>query len=189
MLAIGGGAVFLRLRGDRLTLTLAEMEQEMTLWKQSPSQWLNLWKFTGAFVVAAGIVTGGVFFPPAFVALVLPVLYALWQFLKVKTTMYELTSERLRTTSGVINQHVDDFELYRVKDSQLFRPWWMRLTGLAAVKLLTSDRSTPELVIPAVRQGMEMREMLRKQVEIIRDRKRVREVDFDDGFTDDSAIG
>ncbi|MES2996261.1 MAG: PH domain-containing protein [Verrucomicrobiota bacterium] len=159
---------------------LRVMEEETTLWKESPSQWLNLWKYLGALIVVAGIVTGGIFFPLAYVALVLPLAYMLWQYLKVRTTVYELTSERLRTTSGVINQHVDDFELYRVKDSQLFRPWWMRLTGLSAVKLLTSDRSMPELIIPAIPRGMEMREMLRKQVELIRDKKRVREVDFEE---------
>lgn len=157
------------------------MNEETTLWKQSPSQWLNLWKFTGALVIAA-VCVGAAPFTAGFslIGLVLPLIYIIWQYLKVRTTVYELTTERLRTTSGVINQHVDDFELYRVKDSQLFRPWWMRITGLSAVKLLTSDRSMPELTIPAVPGGMEMREMLRKQVELIRDRKRVREVDFDE---------
>jgi uncharacterized membrane protein YdbT with pleckstrin-like domain len=94
--------------------------------------------------------------------------------------VFELTSERLRITRGVINQNVDEIELYRVKDSLMIRTWWMRLTNLASIELQTSDRSMPVLVIPAIHGGMEMREILRKQVEAQRDKKRVREMDFDE---------
>ena len=94
--------------------------------------------------------------------------------------------ERIRITSGVINQSIDEIELYRVKDSRTIRPWWMRLTGLASIVLETSDRSTPVLVIPAIRDGMEIRELLRQQVELQRDRKRVREMDFDEHGGDSS---
>jgi len=156
------------------------MTEENVLWKDSPSQWLNLGPYTVSALLAAGIAAGGLFFPPAFVGLILPLLYGVWKYLTVRTRVYELTSERLKITSGVINQHVDEIELYRIKDSQLVRSWWMRLTGLASVSLETSDRTLPSLVIPAIRGGGDMRELLRQQVEIQRDRKRVREMDFDD---------
>jgi len=156
------------------------MSEEQSLWKGSPSQWLNLGPFTIALLLAAACLAGGLFFPPAFAALVLPVVFALWKFLVVKTQVFELTNERLRITRGVINQKIDEIELYRVKDSVMIRTWWMRLTNLASIQLETSDRSMPQLVIPAIHGGSEMRELLRKQVEIQRDRKRVREMDFDD---------
>jgi uncharacterized membrane protein YdbT with pleckstrin-like domain len=156
------------------------MTEENVLWKDSPSQWLNLGPFTACLILAAGISVGALFFPPAFAGLILPILYAVWKYLTVRTRVFELTSERLKITSGVINQHVDEIELYRIKDSQLVRTWWMRLTGLASVSLETSDRTMPSLVIPAIRGGGDMRELLRKQVEIQRDNKRVREMDFDD---------
>jgi uncharacterized membrane protein YdbT with pleckstrin-like domain len=159
------------------------MSEETTLWKGSPSQWLNLGPFTAAIVAGVGIAVGGMFFPPAFVALVLPLGFMLWKYLVVRTQVFELTSERLRITRGVINQQVDEIELYRVKDSLMVRPWWMRLTGLASIELETSDRSMPQLAIPAIHNGVEMREILRKQVELIRDRKRVRELDFDEAST------
>ena len=158
----------------------AAMSDETTLWKGSPSQWLNIGPFTVALLLAAGILVGGVFFPPAFAALILPAIYMLWKYLVVRTQVFELTSERLRITSGVINQHVDEIELYRIKDSLMIRTWWMRLTGLASIQLETSDRSMPSLEIPAIQGGTEMRELLRKQVELQRDRKRVREMDFDE---------
>jgi uncharacterized membrane protein YdbT with pleckstrin-like domain len=113
------------------------MTKEKSLWKGSPSQWLNLGPFTAALVLAVGIVVGGVFFPLASIGLLLPVGYVLWRFLTVRTEVFELTSERLRITRGIINQRIDEIELYRVKDSQMVRPWWMRLTGLASIMLET----------------------------------------------------
>ncbi|MCP5545632.1 MAG: PH domain-containing protein [Akkermansiaceae bacterium] len=160
------------------------MSAEETLWKGTSSQWLNIGPFTAAVLAAVGIVVGAVFFPPAFLALVLPLAYAVWKFLVVRTRVFEITGERIRITQGVINQHVDEIELYRVKDTQLFRTWWMRLTGLGSIFLDTSDRSTPKLTIPAISNSMEVRETLRKQVELQRDKKRVREMDFDDADAD-----
>ena len=156
------------------------MTEENSFWKGSSSQWLNLGPFTVALLVASGISIGGLFFPPAWVALVLPAAYLLWRYLVVRTQVFELTSERLRVTRGVINQKIDEIELYRVKDSQMIRPWWMRLTGLASIVLQTSDRTLPHLIIPAIHGGEKLRELLRTHVELERDRKRVRETDFDD---------
>ena len=109
------------------------MTEEKSLWKGSPSQWLNLGPFTAALVVAAAIVAGGLFFPLAFIALILPAVYLDWRFLVVRTQVFELTNERLVITRGVINQQIDEIELYRVKDSLMVRPWWMRMTGLASI--------------------------------------------------------
>lgn len=161
------------------------MTEENTLWKGSPTQWLNLGPFLIALLLAAAIVAGGCFFPPAFVALLVPLVYVVWKYLVVRAQVFELTSERLRFTRGVINQQVDEIELYRVKDSVLLRLWWMRLTGVASVVLETSDRTMPNLTIPAIRGGLEMRELLRKQVEAQRDKKRVREMDFDEAAAGD----
>jgi len=160
------------------------MNEETTFWQCSPSQWLNLGPFSAALLVITGTVIGGLLFPLAFFALVLPVGYMIWRYLVVRTQVFELTSERLRITSGIINQRIDEIELYRVKDSLIVRTWWMRLTGRASIVLETSDRSMPSLSIPAIRNGTELREQLRKQVELIRDRKRVREVDFEESGGD-----
>lgn len=158
----------------------AAVNEESSLWKSSPSQWLNIGPFSLMVVLTIGLAVAGLFFPPLFAACALPVFYMVWRYLVVRCQVFELTSERLRVTSGVINQHIDEIELYRVKDSVMTRTWWMRLTGLASLKLDTSDRTLPTLVIPAVRGGVELRELLRKQVELLRDKKRVREMDFDE---------
>jgi hypothetical protein len=54
------------------------------------------------------------------------------------------------------------------------------MTGLSSISLETSDRTLPNLVIPAIRNGVDVREALRRKVEAQRDKKRVREMDLDD---------
>lgn len=160
------------------------MNDETALWKGSSSQWLNLGPFSAGLIAVAAIVVAGIFVFPAFLLLPLPLAYMLWRYLVVRTRVYELTSQRIRVTSGVVNQTIDEIELYRVKDTQMLRTWWMRLTGLASVSVETSDRTLPTLVVPAVSGGVELREILRQQVELTRDRKRVRELDFDEAGGD-----
>ena len=157
-----------------------EETTETTFWKGSPSQWLNIGHFGAALLLAAGISIGGVFFPPALIALLLPLGWILWRYLVVRTQIFELTNERLRVSKGVINQEIDEVELYRVKDILVVRKWWMRMTGLGTIHLDTSDRSMPQIDIHAIKDSLELRESLRKKVEVMRDKKRVREMDFDE---------
>jgi membrane protein YdbS with pleckstrin-like domain len=161
------------------------MTDETILWKGSPSQWLNLGPFAAASAVSICVIALGAYYS-AFATTAVPVvlvavlLYVTWNYLIVRCQHFELTTQRLRITTGVINQQIDEIELYRVKDTLTIRSWWMRLTGLASISLQTSDRTIPHLLIPAMRNGVELREQLRKQVETQRDSKRVREMDFDE---------
>lgn len=159
-----------------------EASTEATFWKGSPSQWLNIGHFAAAILLAVGISIGSVLsaFPPAFIALIFPLAWIIWRFLVVRCQVFELTNERLRVSTGVINQHIDEVELYRVKDILVVRKWWMRVTGLGTIHMITSDRTLPELDIPAISDCFGLREALRKKVEAMRDKKRVREMDFDE---------
>lgn len=154
---------------------------EQILWKGSPSQLLNLGRHTLALLLIAGTIVGGVYHNAVFFALPIPLLWMTWNYLNVRCRVYELTEERLRLYEGVLNQQIDEVELYRVKDTTMDRPLWLRLFGLSTLHLDTSDRSHPVVEIKAIRKAVELRETLRKQVEYWRDRKRVREVDFEDG--------
>ncbi len=170
----------------RAFLQILVMSDETTFWKGSPSQWLNFGHYTLAIVLAAAIAAWALVFPPAWFALFIPVVYAVWRYLVVRCNTFELTTERLRITKGVINQNIDEVELYRVKDIIVDRIWWMRLTGLGRLHLETSDRSLPNVDIPAIKDPLNLREAFRRKVESERDRKRVREMDFDE--TGDSSF-
>jgi uncharacterized membrane protein YdbT with pleckstrin-like domain len=164
-----------------------EESNESVVWKGGPSQWTNFWTLALCVVLAAAIVAGSILavFPPLLIALVIPLGWAGWALLVLRCEVYELTEQRLRFSSGVFSRRIDEIELYRVKDSSVAQPFVLRLFGLGNVLVETSDRNQPQVCLAAVKDPVGVREHLRRQVERIRDSKRVREVDFDD--RDDSG--
>jgi uncharacterized membrane protein YdbT with pleckstrin-like domain len=109
---------------------------------------------------------------------VVGLLINLWAWLKVKATQYELTTERLIIKRGIFSKQIDELELYRVKDTQLEKHWPAHLFGLGDIRLLTSDMTTPELLMPGIDGAVELREDIRRCVEERREAKRVREIDY-----------
>jgi uncharacterized membrane protein YdbT with pleckstrin-like domain len=109
---------------------------------------------------------------------VVPIFMSIWRFLTTKFHEFEITSERIRLTTGVLSRHMEEIELYRVKDTAIAQPFFLRLFGLANVVLRTSDVSSPTLTIEAIPDAGPLRETIRGCVEKVRQSKRVREVDF-----------
>lgn len=144
------------------------MPIEEHAWSGSPSQVLN----TGTFVVC-GLLSLTVILAIAAIP------YAIWHWLVVKNTKYELTTQRLKTHTGVLSKNTEEMELYRVKDLKLEQPWYLRLFGLSNVALISSDTTTPATTIRAVPDAQGLREKIRALVEERRDQKRVRLTEFE----------
>ncbi len=154
--------------------------EEKIVWKGRSHQIVNFWPSAASALLLILILIGALTWR-GWVAwgMFAPLSYGAWLYLGTKLKVFELTSERIRIYEGILNQKINEVELYRVKDTRLEKPFWLRIFGLSNIIMQTSDRSLPEVSILAVRGGVEIREKLRKQVEILRDQKRVREVDFD----------
>ena len=112
--------------------------------------------------------------------LIIPIPWAIYRWLAVKTTTYRLTNERLITERGILNKTTDTLELYRVRDQQVTAPFWQRLFGLHTITLLTADTSTPSVVIDYIPASLGLPDKFRVQIEECRMRKRVRSVDIED---------
>ena len=158
-----------------------ETNQEDIIWSGHPSQLLNFWTHLATSLLVLGILGGaiGTGFYLLAGLVVFPVGWSVWKYLTIRCRVFQLTSERLRIFEGVLNQKIGEVELYRVKDTNILRPVWLCVFGLSIIKADTSDRTHPIVSLDAIRDGVNVRELLRKQVEILRDKKRVREVDFD----------
>ena len=92
---------------------------------------------------------------------------------------YRVTTQRIVYSTGVFNRATEELELYRVKDIRLEEPFLLRMFGLGNVVMLTSDRTSPEFRIHAVKGASGLLDSIRKHVEMRRDEKRVRELDVD----------
>ena len=149
-------------------------DPENIVWKGGPSQIVNLPAFLASALVAMVFIVVG----PQFSA---------WKWLVVRCHRFEISTERLRMMQGVLNRNVDELELYRVKDSRVLQPLWLRIFGLGHVVLETSDRSHPKATLNAIKGPRQVGEILRREVESLREKKRVREIDFDE--VGDSEFG
>ncbi|MEN8784609.1 MAG: PH domain-containing protein [Akkermansiaceae bacterium] len=160
--------------------------EENIVWKGRSHQIVNFWPLVASILLIMLILVAA-FSWSMWIALasIVPFVYGGWRWLGTKLMVFEVTSERMRVYEGILNQEINEVELYRVKDTCLEKPFWLRIFGLSNIVLQTSDRSLPEVNIRAVRDGAEIREKLRKQVETLRDKKRVREVDFEGNDGDD----
>lgn len=132
--------------------------EEKVIWTGGPSQVLNLPWFLSCLLI-----------------ITIPI--ALWKWLVVKTTTYELTTERLRFRHGVLNRSIEQLELYRVRDYHVHQPLWLRLFSRANIILNTADQTHPVFRLEAVAEAEQLMDQLRAHVEACRARKGVRDLE------------
>lgn len=80
-------------------------------------------------------------------------------------TRYQLSEDRLFLSQGFLNIKDDEVLLYRVRDIDTRRNLWQRLFGVGTVTVLSSDRTTPTLVLKNVKDPLFVKELIHKQVE------------------------
>src|SRR5437773_8850968 len=139
----------------------------------------HIWDRTQRSVFPKGTFFGVYLLCGLFCWLIVPIFFALARYLQTKCKIFELTTQRLKITSGVFTKVTDTLELYRVKDIETRQPFLSRLVGVENVQMNTSDTSSPFVFIEAVPSSVGLADKLRNQVEIIRQQKRVREIDIE----------
>lgn len=155
------------------------MSDEQTLFKGSSSAVINSGTFAlcGLILIASFVFAFIVPVPYRFVLIALGGAALVWMivnWLLVKVRVYEVTTERIRVTNGLVTRRTDELELYRVKDATLIEPLILRMVGAGDIQITTNDASTPSLRLEAIKGARALREELRKSIETCRDRKRVR---------------
>lgn len=146
------------------TSSKIDIMEEKQLWTGAPSQWVNLTFYI--WCIPLSIVFG------------LGLLMALWKYYQTKLNKLLVTDQRIIEERGIFSKVTDEIELYRVKDITYEQPFWLRIFGLSNIILTTADHSSPTFVIKAIKNGKHLKEQLRIAIDIRRDLKRVRELDF-----------
>lgn len=109
--------------------------------------------------------------------IMLPLLYAGLCAWRTACHRYTLTDQRLQERSGILSVTTETLELYRVKDISVQQPLLQRLFGRGCIRLVTSDRSSPRVVLNAIPDPRSVADLLRACVERCRVAKGVREID------------
>ena len=108
-------------------------------------------------------------------------------------TRYSLSEDRLFTSVGFLNIKDDEILLYRVRDIDTSRSLWQRIFGVGTVTVMSSDKTMPTLVLQNIKDPIFVKELLHKQVEEMKIKRRVRvgeimgnEIDDADGEFDEN---
>ena len=106
--------------------------------------------------------------------------------LPLSFTTYKLTEEKLLINTGLFSIKEEEIQLYRIMDVTLKCSLWQRIFGVGTIHCCSGDKTTPEFDIKDVKRPSEVKELLSKNIEIQRDKKRIagREFfgDFENSF-------
>lgn len=165
-----------------------DTDNEKIIWKGNPSQWVNFYFFFMVLLLLPGIGLAIEKYACKFnilpcdlnfitaALLATGLILSFVRFLKTYCHVYEISDQRIIEKTGIISRKTDELELYRVIDIRHEEPFNLRIFGRSNIVLNTSDFSNPQLLLKGIKNGRNMKETLRKAVDIRRDVKYVREI-------------
>jgi len=104
------------------------------------------------------------------------VLGLLW--IRVKSCSYRLTTQRLFVRRGWLARHVNELELYRVKDVVLDQGGLQRLLGYGTITVVANDDTTPEVRLVGIPSPASVKEMIRNRYRDARQQEGVQPTEF-----------
>ena len=193
----GGAFNFQQSRAAQTKTQTADPSQEQALWSGSPSQVLNLafyikcaaalfaiWFVAYSHTVSSLLKSEQIsvpdFVPPLlfFGSLFLCVIAGAWRCIQLLSTRYVVTTQRVKILRGFLSKDIQEIELFRVKDTAAQQTFFLRMFGIGNIRILSGDAKTPNLVLLAIPKPFELRERLRSEVMVLRQRFNVRELDI-----------
>ena len=109
----------------------------------------------------------------ALVPLALGVLVLLLLWIRVKSCSYRLTTQRLFVRRGWLAKHVNELELYRVKDVVVDQSGLQHLLGYGTITVFADDDTTPEVRLASISRPTAVKELIRTQYRAARRREGV----------------
>ena len=92
----------------------------------------------------------------------------------ISFTRYQLSDYRLFISVGFLNIKDDEILLYRVRDIDCNRTIGQRIFGVGTITVMSSDKTMPTLTLQNVKDPVFVKELIHKQVEEIKIKRRVR---------------
>lgn len=132
-------------------------DSEVLIWSGNPSLIAGGWIFI---------------FSILFVWSIVPIFISLYEFLRLRSINYAISTQRVRITSGLITKRIEEIELYRVRDLTVSIPFLHRMYGVADIELIAKDVSAPNVTLMAIPNAEVVKEKIRFNVEALRGSKR-----------------
>ncbi|HYI13569.1 MAG TPA: PH domain-containing protein [Thermoanaerobaculia bacterium] len=152
--------------------------REETLWKGTPSPTL-LMGWVGGIVLtlvaiplivrffASGLPSSEQFVRVGwFITAILTAIQVigfLVAWIRLRSTQYTLTNQRVLIEQGVFSKTVDEIDLRYVDDSLFTQGLLDRILGIGNVTLLSSDKTSPRYMLRSIKDPRGVRELIRAE--------------------------
>lgn len=94
--------------------------------------------------------------------------------LPLSFTRYALSEDRLFLSVGFFSIKDEEILLYRIRDISTSRSLWQRIFGVGTITVVSSDKTAPTLLLKNVKNPLDVKELLHRQVEEVKIRRRIR---------------
>lgn len=95
--------------------------------------------------------------------------------LRLNTTTYTITSQRIMMKTGLIGKNVEEIELLRVRDLSVAQSMMDRILGIGSLTVFSDDASAPQLLFRKIHDAQTVKDILRKAV---RDEKTANNISY-----------
>ena len=151
--------------------------EEQEVFAVRPSKISQLNKiFWGIVFLLIGF--GGFAAPWLFIATVIGLFLLFKAWYNIASRQYRLTTERLFIRHGLIARHVEEVELYRIKDLKLKQGIFDRIFRVGTITVFSTDDTTPILSLPGIANPEPIKEQIRANYRKARQREGIRGAEF-----------
>ena len=90
----------------------------------------------------------------------------------------ELSNKRLKLKTGILNQNIEETELYRIRDYSVDKPLLLRIFNLGNLVLHSSDSTSVSIKLSAIKDVEKIADVIRNSGEEARKSTGTREIDI-----------
>ena len=92
----------------------------------------------------------------------LAVLIFLFKIIKLKSTRYRISTDRIERSIGLLGKRIDNLDMFRIIDMSLNRGFFDGLVGIGIVVLITTDKTDPEFRFEKVGRAKQLYDIIKK---------------------------
>jgi hypothetical protein len=92
----------------------------------------------------------------------LAVLIYLFKIIKLKSTRYRVSTDRIEWSRGLLGKRIDNIDMFRIIDMSLNRGFFDGLVGIGVVVLITTDKTDPEFRFEKVGRVKQLYDIIKK---------------------------
>jgi membrane protein YdbS with pleckstrin-like domain len=89
-------------------------------------------------------------------------LILLTKMARLKTTRYEVSTDRIEWSRGLLDRRVDNLDMFRVIDLKLRRSLLDCIVGIGTVTVITTDKTDPEFDFEKIRNPRKLYDAIKK---------------------------